>query len=291
MSGIEFGQGFGMGDAEPNAGVGANTQPSGVPNGPGVAGQGTQRSPARVGPESVVGEDVLPGGSNVSGGVTRRKRRAIRGLAQTRLGGPVPKNYATTAAVMFNNIEEMVQDTISREHAQDIVEELFDKWGIPTGQPETVKYAEDMLWTFLIAATASNKADYDRLYEVPVKNGAGGVVAASFSVLSRLLESVHGVTRRQFSRAVADDQRNFIRLDENQFMIPLLATRIGCDPQMAHLAFDGSTHCTGMTSREVAFTKTLESRNLFERDDVLAQGASDKLMQGQQRDVRSVVPR
>jgi len=189
---------------------------------------------------------------------------------------------------MFNNIEELFQDGISRVYAQEIIEELFMLWGITTESPEIAKYAEDLLWTFLVAATASNKADYDRELEVPLKVGT---VTASFSVFSDLLAAKHGVTRRQFARAVADDLRKFIKHEENQFMIPLLATRIGCDPQYAHLAFDGSTHCSGMTSREIAFTKTLESRNLFEDDAVLASGASERLMQGPSGGSRSIVPR
>lgn len=292
MSEHEFGGGFASnaragddtrhsrsGDPPRGDGQGTRTEPGGVP--------GPRTEPAGTAP-SVVEEDIDSGRANVTGGVTRRRRRVVRGLSVARLGRPVGKNYRTTDAVMFNNFDEMVQDRISREYGQEILEELFDKWGVPVEQPEAAKYAEDLVWTFLIAVTASNKADYHREFDVPLRKGS---VTVGFSVLSDLLEAVHGVTRRQFARAVADDLRDFIRHEENQFMVPALATRIGCDPQLAHLAFDGSTHCTGMTSREIAFTKTLEARNLFEDDAVLASGASERLMQGPSGGPRSIKPR
>lgn len=254
-----------------------------------VAGQGTQPSLRTRVAESVVGEDIGSGGSNVSGGVARRKRRAVKGLSSARLGAPVSKNYRTSNAILFNNIEEMFQDSISRDYAQEIIEDLFDKWGIPSQLPEAAKYAEDVLWTFLIAVTASNKADYSRSFDIPIKGESD--VTADFGVLSGLLESVYGITRRQFARAVADDLRKFLKHEENQHVLPILATRVGCEPLLAYLAFDGSTHCTGMTTRETAFTKTLEARNLFEDDSVIGAGASERLFQGFSGGPRSVVPR
>jgi len=287
MSGSEFGAGFMPAGGREDVGVGTAAREGSLPQGRtrGEFGARDLETPHRA--QSVVGDDVPPGGSNVNGGVTRRQRRSVQGLARAKIGVPAPKNYRTTTAVMFNNFDEMVQDTISREFAQEIIEGLFAAWGVPVEQAETAKYAEDMLWTFLIAVTASNKADYNKVFDIPVK-GSSGVVVADFATLSRLLESVHGVTRRQFARAVADDLKGFLKNEENTFMLPQLATRVGCEPMLAYLAFDGSTHCTGMTSREVAFTKTLESRNLFERDDVVAQGSSDRLMAGMSGGVRSV---
>lgn len=281
----EFGQGYPTHEPSDD-----NIRSSGDHRDRHTTGQGTQnvlRTP--VAPESVVDEGIAPGGANVNGGVARRRRRAVKGLSSARLGGPVPKNYKTTNAIMFNNFEEMVQDSISREYAQEIIEELFDKWGIPTHIPEVTKYAEDALWTFLIAVTASNKADYNRSFDIPNRNGDD--LVADFGVLSGMLESVYGVTRRQFVRALADDLRSFLRSDENQHILPILATRVGCEPLLAYLAFDGSTHCTGMTTREAAFTKTLESRNLFEDDSVNGVGASERLFQGFSGGSRSVVPR
>lgn len=237
--------------------------------------EGALNSPVPPAPPSVVGSEIPAGGSNVSHGVVRATRRNLLGKARFRAGQPVAKSYRTSTAIMFNNAEELFQDSVSREYAQEIIENLLDKWGVPMDQPDALKYAEDLLWTFLIAVTASNKADYNRSYDIPVARGA---VIADFQVLSALLQSVHKVSRRQFARGVADDLRAFLRHEENAHLLPVLATRVGCDQQFAHLAFDGSTHCTGMTPREVAFTKTLESRNLFESDDVLARGASDRLL-------------
>jgi len=291
MSDQQFGHGFGVGGAGSGELPVDNTHGSGVGETQPERGQGTQGSQGQPGlAESVVDDGVQPGASNVSGGVTRRRRRNIAGLSRVRLGAPVMKNYRTSTAVMFNNLGELLQDSITPEFVQEIREDLFEKWGVPTEQPEAAKYAEDLLLAFLIAVTASNKADYNRVYDIPVKGG-NGIVTADFSILSRALESVHGVTRRQFARGMSDDIHAFLRQEDNLFMLPLLATRIGCEPQHAHLAFDGSTHCSGMTSVEVQFTKTLEARNLFERDDIVAQGASDRLMQGMSSGIRSVKAR
>nr|DAZ92384.1 TPA_asm: P9 protein [Pecan associated jivivirus 2] len=243
-------------------------------------------------PESIVGDDVTGGGSNVSGGVVRSRRRNISARI-TAVGVPVAKNYRTTGAVMFNNFDELFQDKVSRPFAQEIIEATFEAWGVPLDQPDAVKFAEDLLWSFIVAVTASNKADYNRTYDIPVraiKRGGETLnsVDADFAVFSKLLEFQFGVTRRQFARGVSDDLKDFLRREENQALLPTLATRVGCEPLLAYLAFDGSTHCTGLTTREVTFTRTLESRNLFERDDVLAQGSSDRLMQGVSGGVRSV---
>lgn len=264
--------------APPPGNVGSTAgRPAGV-------GQGNTRA------ESVIDDEVPSGASNVSRGVVRKSRRGINGLAKNRLGGLVAKNYRTSTAVMFNNVVELFQDCVSREYAQEILEELFAQWGVPVQQPEVAKYAEDLVVAFLIATTASNKANYNKVFDIPVKGGEG-IVAADFSMLSRLLESGHGVTRRQFARGMADDMAAYLRQEDNSFMLPILATRVGCEAQYAYLAFDGSTNCTGMTTVEVQFTKTLEARNLFERDDLLAQGSSDKLMAGMSTGPRSIKAR
>jgi len=149
-------------------------------------------------------------------------------------------------------------------------------------------YAEDLLWLFLIARTASNKADYNAEFEVPCRKGS---VLVNFRTLSLLLSDTHGITRRNFARGVADDLRAYLQREGNQFIVSRISQRAGADPQMGTLCFDGSTNCTGLTSTETAFTKVLEGRNLFERDDVIAEGASGRLFQGMSGGVRSVVPR
>lgn len=279
----QFGSGFVLG-GRPDDNI--SVAPGG--KSPVAQGQGTQNDGMDDDAQSLHNAGITPGGANVTGGVIRRKRRAIKGVAARRYGDPVPKNYRTSEAVMFNNLSEVFLDSISPEYAQEILEELFESWGLPVHEPECAKYAEDLVLAFLIGATASNKADYYKEYEVPTR---GGAVVVNFSVLSDILSSGHAVTRRRFARGMADRMRAYIRQEDNTFMLPLLATRIGCDPQFAYLAFDGSTHCSGMTSRELQFTRTLESRNLFEDDALLAAGASDRLMQGPQGGPRSVVPR
>lgn len=293
-------------NSTPSTGPGFGSFPTGQGTTRGANGQGSTRSSPRapastglggagVGPQqpddaaSVADVEVRPGSANVNGGMVRRKKRAFAGVKSANLDGSVTKNYRTTDAVMFNNMAELFQDTISREFAQEIIEDFFDKCGIDTTDPNEAKYAEDVLLTFLVATTASNKADYDKQVPVPTKGGSSKEL--DFSVFSNLLAATYGITRRNFACGTADDQRKFLRRPENTHLLPVLATRIGCDPQFADLAFDGSTHCTGMTSRQVAFTKTLKARNLFESDEVLASGASERLMQGIPSGVRSVVPR
>lgn len=144
--------------------------------------------PAQGRAQSVAGDSVNGGQSNMSGGVTRARRRVVASKSSA-LGGAVLKNYRTTNAIMFNNADEMFQDKVSREYAQEIIEELFEVWGIPLDQPEAAKYAEDVLWMFLITVTASNKADYNRVFDVPVKPVQRGDqtvsnVEADFSKLS-----------------------------------------------------------------------------------------------------------
>jgi len=280
----QFGGGFSSASAVDNIQPPAAATPVVVP----VAGQGTQPGETVDDVQSVHNGHISPGAANVAGGVARRKRRGVKPVSRPRYGEPIPKNYRTSEAVMFNNISEMFLDSVSPEYAQEIIEELFEAWGVPTEQPEAAKYSEDLVFSFIAAVTASNKADYNREFEIPTLEGE---ITVSFSVLSELLISGHSLTRRRFARGVADRVRQFLLREENSHLLPLLAGRVGCDPQYASLAFDGSTHCTGMTSREVQFTKTLESRNLFEDDAVLAAGASERLLQGPSGGPRSVVPR
>jgi len=237
-------------------------------------------------PRSVVDESVSHGAANVSGGVVRPPRRVVRPRAvDYAQRGVIQRGYGTSQGVQFNNISELFQDRMSRECAQEVLESVFTAWGMPFSQPAAMTYAENLVWTFLIAVSGSDKADYDRQFFVPVKpfdsNGQRiDEVVADMKVLSDTLIAPFGATRRQFCRAVADDMRRFIKSEGNEHLLPELATRAGCEQQMAHLAFDGSTHCSGLNTRELGFVKTLEARNLFERDDELAQGASLRMMQG-----------
>jgi len=187
----------------------------------------------------------------------------------------------------------LYQDVSSAEEVQVILEHVFAEWGVPFDQPETMKFAEDLCFGFIVAVSASDKANWDVGFEIPVAPYYAGdilvsAVPAEFGVFSSALIRVFGVTRRQFARGAADRIRAYLSAEENQHLLADVSTKVGCDLQMAYLAFDGSTHCTGMTSKEVQFTKTLESRNLFERDDEVARGASDRLMSSLGGVVRAV---
>lgn len=238
--------------------------------------------------QSIVDDRASSGQANVAGGVKRAKRRVVPSKSKFSPSGHVAKSYAASSGIMFNNLNEMFQDTISREYAQEIIEQVFEHWGVPADEPAALKYAEDLVWAFFIATTASNKADFDFAFVIPCDDGE---IDAEFSVLSKTLAEQFGVTRRQFARGVADDMRRFIKDPDNVHLRAKLADRAGCDPQMADLAFDGSTHCTGLTSAQLTFTKLLESRNLFEDEAVLSQGSSGVLMEGIHGRVRSKVQR
>lgn len=239
-------------------------------------------------PQSVIDGQATGGASNTSGGVVRPARRVVKARGHYAVDNAAVKSYGVTGVTMFNNVDELYLNSISREYAQEIVEDLFSVWELPTEEPSTMQYAEDLLWLFLIARTASNKADYRAEFEVPTSVGAKVVQMQDFSLL---LSDKYGITRRNFSRAVANDLRAYLNRMENQFIKTKSASRVGADPQYGDLCFDGSTGCSGTTSSEASFAKLLEGRNLYERDDVIAEGASDRLMQGLHGGVRSVVPR
>lgn len=246
---------------------------------PSAGGPSNGRGRQGAGPESVRAESVAPGSTNVSGGVVRRPKRKVAAKSSYDFGGPlVSRNYNVATGVMFNNLSEVVLDSISADYAQEVLETLFEKWSLPTRSPEVMKYAEDLVFTFLIASTASDKADYNRAFDIP---GLGGQEhEADFKVLSDLLVMKYGLTRRQLARGLADRLRAFARDDGNAELRAGMADRAGCQLQFADLAFDGSTHCKGLGPTERAFTKTLEARNLFEMDGVLAADASTKLLTG-----------
>lgn len=255
-------------------------------------GSGT-RSPAAVPvPRSVHGDDVEAGVNN-TGGVVRPRRRVITGKRRDHQVASVTRNYSVASGILFNNLEEVFQDSISPEYAQEILEDVFTKWGVPMDQPEAMKYCEDLVLAFIIAVTASDKANYNQVFDVPVKPViVGGTqvtsMDADMAVLSAHLQRECSVTRRQFSRGLADRTRAYLLSPENAHLLDDVATKVGCDRQMAYLAFDGSTHCKGMNTKEVQFTKTLENRNLFEREDQLASGASDRLLNAMTNGARAV---
>jgi len=253
----------------------------------GIPDQRAAHQPARTGyghegddAESVVDHGLRAGGSNVSGSVVRRARRKVGALSPAVASmSAVPRNYVVSSGVMFNNLQEMTLDAISPIYAQEVLEEVFSAWGLSFDSPERMKYAEDLVFTFLAATTASDKADFNREYDLPSAPG-GGELVASFKVLSDLVVIKHRLTRRQFARGLADRVRSFIKAEQNGALQAALADRAGSHAQYGDLCFDGSTHCTGLTPSERAFVKVLEARNLFESDAVLATGASDKLLSG-----------
>jgi hypothetical protein len=233
-------------------------------------------------PESVHGGDVEAGSENM-GAVFRPRRRGIIGRKAYGGHAQVARNYNVAGGVQFNNVEEVFQDSVSPEYAQEILEATYEEWGVPFDQPRAMKFCEDLVFAFIVAVSASNKANYSVVFDIPIdpitRNGERvSVLDADFGSLSNLLSRKFGVTRRQFARGLADRIRAYLAEPENVHVLDDVATKVGCDKQMAYLAFDGSTHCKGMNTREVQFTKTLESRNLFEREDEEARGASDRLL-------------
>lgn len=253
--------------------------PSGGGNG------GRQGTAAEEDVRSVVEDDVDSGGGNVSGGVARRRKRVLRGLVAANAHAAVSRNYLVAGGVQFNNIQELYQDMVSYDEAQEILERVFQTWGLPFDEPRTMKFAEDLVSGFIVAVSASDKADWSVAFDVPA---AKGEIEADFKKFSDILMREYGVTRRQLARGLANRTRAYLMAQGNQHMLADIATKVGCDTSMAPLAFDGSTHCSGMNPREIQFTKTLENRNLFEREDEIAVGASTRLMAGLSTGPRAV---
>jgi hypothetical protein len=244
-------------------------------------------------PRSVVGDDVESGENN-TGGVARPRRRGIAGKRGPSAAVHVSRNYRVADGVQFNNFQEVFQDSVSPEFAQEILEKAFNVWGLPFNQPAALKFAEDLVFAFIVAVTASDKADYNKIFDVPVEPTSGRTggmvnsVEANMGELSNLLTREYGVTRRQLARGLADRIRMYLSDPENVHVLDDIATKVGCDRQMAGLAFDGSTHCKGMNTKEIQFTKTLENRNLFEREDQMASGASERLLNSLTNGARAV---
>jgi len=183
------------------------------------------------------------------------------------------KSYAVAATLQFNLVEEMAPDAISRDFAQEIIEELFVQcWGLSTGDATAMRKAEDVVFAFLVMRGASPYANYD--FSVMI-----GERVVELDFLSTLLASKE-VTRRRFIRALADDLRRFVKLPENGILRDRVITRLGINSQYVSLGFDGSTHCTGMNRNEVAFTKALESRNLFDDESVKGSLRNSSLIDG-----------
>lgn len=239
----------------------------------------TYRPSARA--ESVHGD--VPSGQSSTGGVQRPRRRGIKGTKTANVGVPDSRNYKVSNGVKFNNLGELYQDSISADFAQEIIEAVLSKWGVPFDQADATKFCEDLIFGFVVAVSASDKADYNQVFDIPVQpiNVDGQsvtVLDGDFGVLSSTLVREFGITRRQFARGIANRIRAYLMEPENIHLLDDVSTKVGCDRSMATLAFDGSTHCKGLTVKEVQFTKTLENRNLFERDDEVARGASERLL-------------
>jgi len=195
-------------------------------------------------------------------------RRVLGGAKSVRdVGSATVKSYVTSSSLQFNDVEELRSDAISRAFSQEILEKLWAKWGLDTSKPDVMRKAEDVIHALFAMRTASPDADYD----VAVVLGGVEVNLLEFAQLLR----DHEVTRRRFSRAIADDIRAFIADPGNVRLRDILATELGVKPEYAILAFDGSTHCSGMSANQVSFTKQLEHMNLFDSREV-----RDKLSTG-----------
>jgi len=228
--------------------------------------------------ESVHGFEGESGGGNVTGGVVRRQRRGFKSVVTDVVGRDVKRNYKVTGTVQVNNIQEFFQDSISPEYAQEIIEEMITMWGVdPSTEPLANQAAEDIIFLHIIAVSASDKGNWAVAYPLP-PGRSGEEREANFQMFSDSLARVHGRTRRQFARGIADRIRQYLNKKENVFLLDHVAAKVGCERSLADLAFDGSTHCSGLSTVQVQFTKTLENRNLFERDDLAAEGASARLL-------------
>jgi len=183
------------------------------------------------------------------------------------------RSYQVSGDLQFNQVEELQADTISREFAQEIIEKLFvTAWGLNSSDATVMKKAEDVLFAFLAVRGASPYADYDLSVMI-------GGIEVEMSVFSDVLASVE-VPRRRFARAVADDIRGYISHPDNVILRGRIQTKLGIFSQYVHLGFDGSTHCTKMNRNEVAFTKALESRNLFDDESVKGSLKNSSLIDG-----------
>jgi len=221
-------------------------------------------------------------GAGVSGnlGLVRQQGpRRVVGTTQSLAsfspdGGRVfNKSYTVASGLQFNLVDEMMPDSISRDFAQEIVESLFfSSWGISSRDAVAMRKAEDVLFAFLVVRGASPYANY----EFSVMIGESVVELEDLSVLLLSKE----VTRRRFIRALADDLRRFVKEPANGILRGRIVTKLGINSQYVHLGFDGSTHCTGMNRNEVAFTKALESRNLFDDESVRGSLKNSSLLDG-----------
>jgi len=182
------------------------------------------------------------------------------------------RSYQVSDTLQFNQVDELQADAISRDFAQEIIEAVFAAWGIDTTKPAVTRKAEDVIFSFLAVRGASPYASYDLAVVVDGKE-------VEMSTLSNILNAKE-VQRRRFTRAVADDLRKFIRHPDNGILRDRLQTKLAVFPQYVHLAFDGSTHCTGMNRNEVAFTKALESRKLFDDESVKGSLKGSSLLDG-----------
>jgi len=199
-----------------------------------------------------------------------RKRVIGGGRAVKSAGEGVKKSYSVVGGIQFNDVEELRGDAISRVFAQEILERLWEQWGLDTAVGEVMRKAEDVVHALFALRTASPDADYSVFVLL-------GDREVNLQDLSDLLASEE-VTRRRFARAIADDIRQYISDPENVRLREMLTTELGVKSEYAHLAFDGSTHCSGLSANQVMFTKQLERTNLFDTQEVRDRLSSNQML-------------
>jgi len=278
-SGVE--QGDGQGHVDSSAGVPAGDVPRRQPVGP-HSGFGGGRGPQNVvsqGAGHVSSGSQDSAGSGNLGFARRSAARRVVGVGSSLVSvpvsglRPVTRSYGISPSLQFNQTEEFQADSISRDFAQEVIEKLFiGAWALDSSNVDVMRKAEDVLFSFLVVRGASPYASFDLSVLI-------GGVEVNLESLSDILRS-HEIQRRRFVRAVADDLRSFIKLPENVVLRDRIISKLGINSHYVHLGFDGSTHCTNMNRNEVAFTKALESRNLFDDESVKGSLTNSSLIDG-----------
>jgi len=249
--------------------------------GQGRGGNGRSQGKAPVGPSGpgnggsggFGGNTSGSGGQSPSLGLQRKqgRKRVIGASTSVKpVSQAVVKSYVVSGAIQFNDVEELRGDAISRAFAQELLERVWSVWGIDTSSPQSMRKAEDMVHGLFAMRTASPDADYSVFAMVGGKE-------VSLDVVSTVL-AAEEVTRRRFARAIADDIRDYIADPDNVRLREMLATELGVKVEYVALAFDGSTHCSGMSTNQVMFTKQLERMNLFDTVEVRDRMSSNQML-------------
>jgi len=248
------------------AGDGFGQMPYTTPSGarPGVVPQEGNGSPQYRG-AGQGGRSSVPSatGSSPNLGLQRKsgKKRVVGGNgALKQAGTELVKSYKVASKMQFNDVEELRGDSISHAYAQEILEKLWAKWELDTSDPSLMRKAEDVVHALFAMRTASPDADYN-VYVLL------GQRECSLQDISDLLFEEE-VTRRRFARAISDDIRSYITEPDNGRLREMLTVVLGVKSEYSHLAFDGSTHCSGMSPNQIMFTKNLERMNLFDTQEV-----------------------